>query len=89
MSLQNLQLENLCFNYVGFISLILCFYQTAVTDGNHLEVKVKPVPRPRSKVQPKAVSSTDGNILDSVDRDNNSNNAAVSLLFSFTKQESR
>lgn len=40
-------------------------------------------------MQPKAVSRTDGNILDSVDRDNNSNNAAVSLLFSLTKQESR
>lgn len=74
---------------MGFISLILCFDQTAVTDGNHVEVKVKPVPRPRSKVQPKAVSSTSVDILNSVDRDNNSNNAAVSLLFSLTKQEPR
>ncbi|XP_041813421.1 uncharacterized protein LOC121621149 isoform X2 [Chelmon rostratus] len=38
----------------------------AVTDGSQLEVQVKPVPRPRSKVQP----NTNNNSDDSVDKTN-------------------
>lgn len=59
----------------------LAFHQPVATDVNQPGVKVKPVPRPRSKLQPKAGCKTNNNILDSVDTANNTSYAVVSGVF--------
>lgn len=66
---------------LGFCFDSLFFCQPAVTDGNQSEVKAKPVPRPRSKFQPKAGCNGNNNILDSVDKASNTTNAVVSGAF--------
>lgn len=50
---------------------------------------MKPVPRPRSKTQLKALSSTNSNILESAEEANSTSNAPVSFLPYLTKSESR
>ncbi|XP_070779799.1 uncharacterized protein [Enoplosus armatus] len=52
----------------------------AVTDGSQSEVKVKPVPRPRSKLQPKAQCNTSNNTVDSVDTTSNTTNVVSCQL---------
>lgn len=53
------------------------FCQPAVTDGSQTEVKVKPVPRPRSKYQPKE-QCNNSNTSDCVDKTTSITSAAVS-----------
>lgn len=50
---------------------------------------MKPVPRPRSKTQLKALSSTDSNILESAEEANSTSKAQVSFLLYLIKSESR
>lgn len=72
-----------------FASLILRWDQSIVTDVSEPEVKVKPVPRPRSKTQPKALPSTNSNILECAEEANGTSNAQVSVLLHSTQSESR
>ncbi|XP_029294357.1 uncharacterized protein LOC115012723 isoform X2 [Cottoperca gobio] len=52
----------------------------AVTDGSQSEVKFKPVPRPRSKIQPKSHRNNNNNTADSADTTGNTTNAVSSQL---------
>lgn len=64
---------------LSFASLILRWDQSIVTAVNELEVKMKPVPRPRSKMHPKPLPSTDSNIPQSAEKEDNTSNVQVSF----------
>lgn len=62
-----------------FASLISRWDQSIVTAVNELEIKVKPVPRPRSKTHLKPLPSTSSNILQPAEKEVNTGNGQVSL----------
>nr|XP_046270311.1 uncharacterized protein LOC124072731 [Scatophagus argus] len=54
----------------------------AVTDGGQSEVKVKPVPRPRSKLPPKTkCNTTDNNTVETVDKTSDTTDAVDSHIY--------
>ncbi|KAI9527108.1 hypothetical protein NQZ68_034095 [Dissostichus eleginoides] len=51
-----------------------------VTDGSHSDVNVKPVPRPRSRIQPKSEHNNNNNTVDSSDTTSDTTDAESSQL---------
>lgn len=73
---------------LSFSSLTLRWDQSIVTDVNELEVKAKPVPRPRSKMHLKPLPSTNSNVLGSAEAADSTSNGQVSFLVYLTMSES-
>lgn len=57
---------------------VVCFIQPAVTDESQIEVIVKPVPRPRTKKQPKEQSNDGESTADPENSVSNTTNGDVS-----------
>ncbi|KAL3054143.1 hypothetical protein OYC64_006471 [Pagothenia borchgrevinki] len=55
-------------------------HMPTVTDGSHSDVNVKPVPRPRSRIQPKSELNNNNNTVDSSDTTSDTPDAVSSQL---------